>query len=132
MSIANISIHSGEGQLKRHKQILFFIALMAVMFLVAANTSHAGAGGLEFEEIWETLKDWTQGTLGRIIAGAMILIGIIGGIARQSLIAFALGIGGGIGLYNAPSIIESILSASLEHAAPITTTIHQLGNGLLM
>nr|WP_238399764.1 TraA family conjugative transfer protein [Alcaligenes faecalis] len=100
------------------------------MFLLAVNTSHAGAGGLEFEEIWQTLKEWTQGTLGRIIAGAMILIGIIGGIARQSLIAFALGIGGGIGLYNAPDIIESILSATLEHAAAISTTVHHLGNGL--
>lgn len=132
MSIASITMTAGENQFKRHKQILFFVALMAVMFLVAVNTSHAGAGGLEFEEIWETLKEWTQGTLGRIIAGAMILIGIIGGIARQSLIAFALGIGGGIGLYNAPDIIESILSASLEHAGPIASTVQQIGNGLVM
>ncbi|OSZ33075.1 conjugal transfer protein TraA [Alcaligenes faecalis] len=130
MSIANISINTGEDQYKRHKQILLFVVLMVAMFLLAVNTSHAGAGGLEFEEIWQTLKEWTQGTLGRIIAGAMILIGIIGGIARQSLIAFALGIGGGIGLYNAPDIIESILSATLEHAAAISTTVHHLGNGL--
>lgn len=121
-----------DSRHKRVKQVVFFAALMAIMFFVAVESSRAGAGGLEFEEVWMTLRDWIQGTLGRIVAGAMILIGIIGGIARQSLMAFALGIGGGIGMYNAPDIIESIMSATLENAATATTAIQQLSNGLGM
>lgn len=112
------------------KQMLLFAALMLVMFTVAVTESHAGVGGDEFELVWETVKDWTQGTLGRVIAGAMVLVGIIGGIARQSLMSFAVGIGGGIGLYNAPEIIERIVGATLEHAEVLETTI-KLGNGLI-
>jgi len=57
-----------------------------------------------------------QGTLGRVVAGAMVLVGIVGGVVRQSIMAFATGIGGGVGLYNTPKIIESIMSATLPAA----------------
>ena len=77
----------------------------------------AGTGGDAFTDVWDTLKDWTQGTLGRIVAGAMVLVGIVGGIARQSLMAFALGIGGGMGLYNTPTVVESVMSATLPVVA---------------
>ncbi len=67
--------------------------------------------------------------MGRIVAGAMILVGVVGGIARQSLMAFAMGIGGGMGLYNSPTVVESIMSATLEHAEVIPAVV-QLSNGL--
>lgn len=77
----------------------------------------ANLSGDAFTDVWDTLKDWTQGTLGRIVAGAMVLVGIVGGIARQSLMAFALGIGGGMGLYNTPTVVESVMSATLPVVA---------------
>ena len=67
----------------------------------------------EFADVWDTLKEWIQGTLGRVVCGSMILVGIVAGVARQSISAFAVGIGGGIGLYNTPSVIESVLSATI-------------------
>lgn len=80
-------------------------------------------------------KDWTQGTLGRIVAGAMVLVGIVGGIARQSLMAFALGIGGGMGLYNTPTVVESVMSATLPVVAStqevIGTTVPAISAVLL-
>ena len=79
-----------------------------------ADDALAGTGGSEFNEVWETLKGWIQGILGRIICGIMILVGIIAGVARQSLTAFALGIGGAIGLYNVPAVLESVLSATVD------------------
>ena len=87
--------------------------MLGLMALVIAENSFAGTGGDEFSDVWTTIKDWTQGTLGRVVAGSMILVGIISGGARQSLMAFAIGIGGGIGLYNAPTIIESVLTATV-------------------
>ena len=72
--------------------------MLGLMALVIAENSFAGTGGDEFSDVWTTIKDWTQGTLGRVVAGSMILVGIISGVARQSLMAFAIGIGGGIGL----------------------------------
>lgn len=112
------------------KQTLFFALLLLVMFTLAMSDSHAGVGGDEFEDVWMTVKDWTQGTLGRVIAGAMILVGIIGGIARQSLMSFALGIGGGIGLYNAPDIIERIVGATIAQV-PVVESVARLSNGLI-
>jgi conjugal transfer pilus assembly protein TraA len=73
----------------------------------------AGTGGSEFDDIWITLTDWVEGTLGRIIAAGIVVVGIVAGIVRQSLMAFAIGIGGGMGLYNTPTIIEEILTATL-------------------
>jgi len=104
--------------------------LLAAMLAAVAVSAHAGGGGSEFDEVWTTVKDWTQGTLGRIIAGSLILVGIVGGIARQSLMAFAIGIGGGMGLYNSPTIVESIMGATLASAQLVAPAAAQITNGL--
>jgi conjugal transfer pilus assembly protein TraA len=105
------------------------------MALMISEPSFAGTGGDAFTDVWDTLKDWTQGTLGRIVAGAMVLVGIVGGIARQSLMAFALGIGGGMGLYNTPTVVESVMSATLPVVAStqevIGTTVPAISAVLL-
>lgn len=114
------------------QKVAFFIvlAVLTAALLMMADPAQAGTAGSEFDDVWETLKDWTQGTLGRIVAGSMILVGIVGGIARQSLMAFAMGIGGGVGLYNSPTVVESIMSATIEHADKATSAAMTLGNGL--
>lgn len=103
---------------------------LTLVYQLFSDAAYAGGGGAEFDDVWATLREWTEGTLGRIVAGAMILVGIIGGIARQSLMAFALGVAGGMGLYNTPTIIETIMSATLEKAATVTPAVMQLTNGL--
>lgn len=88
-------------------------AMVATAALALPVAAMAGTGGTEFEQIWGTLQDWVEGTLGRIIAAAIVVVGIVAGIVRQSLMAFAIGIGGGMGLYNTPTIIEEIMGATL-------------------
>lgn len=115
--------------------MLFGLVAVTAAVLLVPDQAMAGTGGAEFDDVWDTLKDWTQGTLGRIIAGAMIIVGLIGGIARQSLMAFAMGTGGGIGLYNSPTVVESIMSATLpvlHHAENLLPAAMQLANGLTM
>ncbi|CDL10419.1 conjugal transfer protein TraA, partial [Salmonella enterica subsp. enterica serovar Agona] len=41
-----------------------------------------------------------------------------------------MGIGGGMGLYNSPTVVESIMSATLEHAEKVIPAVVQLSNGL--
>lgn len=94
-----------------HRHII--AASVLLLGLLIAEPSFAGTGGTEFNSVWTTLKGWAQGTLGRIIAGGIILVGLVAGIARQSLMAFALGIGGAMGLYNMPTIVETIMSATV-------------------
>ena len=116
-------------------QRLMTIGALGLMALMISEPSFAGTGGDAFTVVWDTLKDWTQGTLGRIVAGAMVLVGIVGGIARQSLMAFALGIGGGMGLYNTPTVVESVMSATLPVVAStqevIGTTVPAISAVLL-
>ncbi len=87
------------------------VALLGLM--CAAQLALAGTGGDSFDTIWVTLTDWMQGTLGRVVAGSMVLVGIVAGIVRQSIMSFATGVGGGVGLYNTPTIIESIMTATI-------------------
>nr|BET98777.1 hypothetical protein TCT1_36980 [Xenorhabdus sp. TCT-1] len=94
----------------KNNTLFLFLGVMVIAFLLVPDQAHAGTGGTAFDDVWVTLKDWTQGTLGRIVAGAMILVGVVGGIARQSLMAFAMGIGGGMGLYNSPVMLPMIRS----------------------
>ncbi|MBX2807139.1 MAG: conjugal transfer protein TraA [Cellvibrionaceae bacterium] len=106
------------------------VGLAAAVF-ITPEAALAGTEGTEFDEIWETLRGWMEGVLGRIIAGAMILVGIIAGVVRQSLMAFAVGIGGGIGLYNTPAIVEDILTSTLSHVPGTTDAVITLSNGLM-
>lgn len=104
---------------------------VAMAFLLS-DAAYAGGGGSDvaFDNVWTTLQEWTTGTLGKIVAGSMILVGIIAGIARQSLMAFAIGIAGGMGLNYSPEIIDTIMSATLEKAPTMTPAVIQFSNGL--
>lgn len=109
------------------------VLALAALFVAVPDMAHASSTSATaegFEDVWETLKDWTNGSLGRVIAGAMILVGIIGGIARQSIMAFALGIAGGMGLTYAPNVIESIVGATLASIPSATSVTTTLANGL--
>lgn len=119
---------------KLNGQTLAAAAVMALLVVSAVAPEHAlaGTGGTEFDSVWTTLSDWMQGTLGKIAAGAMILVGIIAGVARQSLMAFAVGIGGGVGLYNTPTIIDNVLSATLANVPAATDAVVTISNGLGM
>ncbi len=106
---------SGGIAAERNRMLRKFIFLTVISAAVLSfDEAVAGTGGEEFADVWDTLKEWIQGTLGRVVCGSMILVGIVAGVARQSISAFAVGIGGGIGLYNTPTVIESVLSATLS------------------
>lgn len=102
----------------RVKQYVGAAAIMAVVAVAVAivmmpDTAHAGTNGQEFDEIWSTLKGWVQGQLGRVICGSMMVVGLVQGISRQSIMTFATGMGGGLGLYHSPRIVENIMVATL-------------------
>ncbi|MBX2808176.1 MAG: conjugal transfer protein TraA [Cellvibrionaceae bacterium] len=117
-----------------HKEQLMVATAVGLVLasLLTAESALAGTGGqTEFGAVWTQLTQWMQGILGRIIAGTMILVGIIAGVVRQSLMAFAVGIGGGIGIYNAPGIIDGIVSATIEHMPATADAAIAVGNGLM-
>lgn len=94
------------------KKHLLLLLLMAI-FLGLRNTAFAGTGGVEFTEIYQTLLDWTQGTLGKVLALGTFLVGMGIGIVRQSLMPIALGIGAGMAVYYTPNIVDAIVTAMI-------------------
>lgn len=106
------------------------VLMAAAMAAVMAGDALAGTGTGTFDQVYQTVTDWTQGTLGRIITLAMIVVGIVAGIGRQSLLAFATGLGAGVGMYNAPDIVDSILQATIPAADKAAPIMMQLSNGL--
>jgi len=96
----------------RHKTLVLgavsFLLVAAVTF--APDLAFAGSGG-PLDSVYSELTTWTEGSVGKTIMLAFILVGIVAGIARQSLLAFAIGIGAGLGLYNAPAIVDTIFTA---------------------
>lgn len=92
-------------------------ALLGVPLLVVLlpESALAGSGGTEFQATYDMLIGWMTGLLGRIIAVAFIIVGLIAGVARQSILSFAIGIAAGLGLFMAPDIVDAVVSATVPH-----------------
>lgn len=95
---------------------MFSLAFVAVAAagLVLPELGWAASTSGPLSDVYTTLTEWAQGNVGKTVSLGMILVGIIAGIARQSLMSFATGIGGGLGLYNAPTIIDTVFNATLH------------------
>lgn len=65
-------------------------------------------GTNDFSEIYGRLVGWIKGDLGRTLSISFVLIGLAYGMARNSLIGFATGVGAAVGLQVTPTIINSI------------------------
>lgn len=99
--------------LQKKSTIQLFVALMAVagMFLFSTE-SFAGTGSTEFNAVYTLLTNWMQGSLGKLIAAAFIIVGLVAGVMRNNLIGFAVGVAAGLGLFTAPGIINAIVTAT--------------------
>ena len=83
------------------------------LMMAWASAALAGTGGTEFTDLYTTLQGWSQGYLGKTIALGAFIVGMGMGIARQSIMAIALGIGAGMAVQYAPTIIDSMVTAIL-------------------
>jgi conjugal transfer pilus assembly protein TraA len=94
---------------------LLTAALLSTLALTVLGPESvlAGTGGTEFQATYDMLIGWMTGLLGRIIAIAFIIVGLIAGVARQSIMSFAIGIAAGLGIFMAPDIIDAVVSATL-------------------
>lgn len=98
-----------------HILVAAFGLVLVALFTLAPDFAHAGAAvGGPLDDVYTTLTTWTQGSVGKVVMIAFILVGIVAGIAKQSLIAFAVGIGAGLGIYNAPTIVDTVFTAVIQ------------------
>lgn len=93
---------------------LMVLALLAAGgALLLPDVVQAASTSGPLSDVYTTLTEWAQGNVGKTMSLGMILVGIASGIARQSIMSFAVGIGGGLGLYNAPTIIDTVFNATV-------------------
>lgn len=82
-----------------------------IVGLFGTEMAMAGSDGSEFNDIWTLLSGWAKGTLGKIIALGIFMVGIAAGIVNQSIVATVAGIGGALVMYYGPAVIEGIVTA---------------------
>ena len=59
---------------------------------------------------------WMTGLLGKVIAIAFILVGLVAGVMRQSIMGFVVGVAAGVGMLVAPGVIDNMYGATLPLA----------------
>lgn len=90
------------------------LASLTLFFLAAAVNATAGTTGTEFTTIYDKLKDWSTGYLGKTFALASFLVGLGYGAFKGSLIPAIGGIGIALmSAYGVP-VIEGIATATLR------------------
>ena len=97
-----------------HRANRRFLASMAILLacgLAASTASFAGTGGTEFNPAYTTITDWLQGDLGRLIAASLLVVGLVMGVVRQSIMAAVPAIACGLVATVAPTIIGAVVTA---------------------
>lgn len=89
------------------KKLMSFAGLVAVAGVAAAGSDTA------FDSIFTILNDWATGSLGKVIAIAMFIVGLGAGIVKQSVMAVVAGIGAAVVLAYGPGVIDSIFTATI-------------------
>lgn len=90
--------------------IVLAIATVASLALVVAYGKGTEQTG--FKDVWLQITQYMQGSLGRVLVGLIVVVGIAAAVVRQSLMTFAVAVGAAIGLYYAPDIVNGIMSSS--------------------
>ncbi|KZX85379.1 hypothetical protein A3715_17165 [Oleiphilus sp. HI0009] len=67
----------------------------------------------DFQEALDLVIGWAQGTLGKLAAISMLVVGIVMGVMRQSIFAAVPAIAAAVCMYVGPTVIDSVFSAVL-------------------
>lgn len=90
---------------------LLSLFTFAITCLALSSTSFAGTGGTEFTPAYTTLTGWLQGDLGRLIAASLLVVGLVMGVIRQSIMAAVPAIACGLVATVAPTVIGAVVVA---------------------
>ncbi|MCC8367996.1 hypothetical protein J8V57_17295 [Xenorhabdus sp. PB61.4] len=100
-------------------------SVLATSAIIALGVGVLYANGTEqtgFSDVWKTITEYMQGSLGRVLVGLMVVVGVASAVVRQSLMVFAVTVGAAIGLYYSPDIINGMM-ASTEAVATMLPTV---------
>jgi len=93
------------------KKLAMLVVVLGVCMVSAEAI--AGTADTDFSAISTKLNDWATGTLGRVIALAIFIVGIAMGIVQQSVVAAVVAIGAALIMNYGPAIITGLISATV-------------------
>jgi conjugal transfer pilus assembly protein TraA len=99
-------------QTSRPMTLLVPLALTLALTL-SAGSAFAGTTGTEFQSMYTTLLNWATGYLGKAIAIAAFILGAGIGVARSSPIPALVGVVFALFMIYVPTIIDSIMTATV-------------------
>lgn len=99
------------------RMYLFFA--IAFMLLMSHFQARAGAGGTEFTQVYDQLTGWANGTLGKVLGVAALLVGLGVGVIKQSVIAAVVGISIALTAGFGPGVIDGVVSSGVAIVNPI-------------
>lgn len=94
-----------------NKKLIIGVFLVALALL--ALNAMAGTTATEFQGIYDKLKDWTSGYLGKAIALFAFLLGLGVGVAKSSPIPAISGVVFALFVAFGPAVLEGIATATL-------------------
>jgi conjugal transfer pilus assembly protein TraA len=89
---------------------LFQNAGIATLSMLLATSALAGTTGTEFTGLYNMIKGWSEGYLGRTLAIAAFLVGAIVGFARSTAMPALIGVVFAVLFSIGPGIIDGIAS----------------------
>ena len=101
-------------QKKKH---LISMALIPVALI--STQVMAGAGGTEFTQVHDQVAGWANGTLGKTMGVAALLVGLGIGVIKQSVMAAVVGVAMALVAGFGPDVIDGVITAGL----PIVSAI---------
>ena len=104
------------------------IAALLVVAAMLPLQAMAGSGGTEFTQVYDQLTGWANGTLGKVLGVAALLVGLGVGVIKQSVIAAVVGIAlVGTALISATLVRSALVVTALIGATLIVPTIARPG-----
>lgn len=82
-------------------------------FLIFGGSAMASTGDTTFNDMSSKIHDWTNGSLGRIIAGEALVGGMGYAIVRQNLMAAVIAVSAAFILSYGPDVLLSIFTITV-------------------
>ena len=93
---------------KQHLQLL----ALAALCLAIADPAMSGAD-VTFSAVSTLVKDWMEGSLGKLFAFGALGTGLGITIVKQSLMPVVVGVGVSVATYYGPGVLNTVVAATL-------------------
>lgn len=92
---------------------VFFAILLVTTSVFSPDVAFAANGDTDFQDLYNMLQSWAQGTLGRSIALMFLLVGLGVGVVRGSIMGAVGCLAAAMALFIGPQIIDNIFTGTI-------------------